>query len=288
MKKTNLILTMLFFLGTTFATAQRDKEFDRQLDSLCYAFGYAQTQGIKDYLSQNMDVDLKYMDDFIKGVLEAANTGNDKRKNAFCAGVQIGQQISQQMVQGINDELFDGDSTQTINLKQFVAGFVAGLREDTSVMGAEKAQQVSTELLPKLKTQYMEGKYGEWKAKNEEAFKELIRKGGYSTLEGGSLYKVLRKGTGAIPTTNDRVKVNYEGSLIDGTVFDSSYERNETMTFRCDQVIPGFSAALTHMPVGSKWEVYIPADQAYKERNAGKIKPFSMLKFVIELLSIEK
>ena len=287
MKKKNIILATLLFLGTTFATAQRDKEFDRELDSLCYAIGYAQTQGIQGYLSQKMDVEPKYMDDFIKGLLEAANTSNDKRKNAYYAGIQIGQQVSQQMIQGISDELFDGDSTQTISLKRFLAGFVAGIKEDTSVMDMEKAQQVSTELLPKLKAQYMEGKYGEWKAKNEEAFKELTRKGGYTTLEGGSIYKVLAKGTGAIPTINDRVKVHYEGSLIDGTVFDSSYERNEAMILRCDQVIPGFSAALTHMPVGSKWEVHIPADQGYGARGAGKIKPFSTLKFVIELLSIE-
>jgi len=288
MKKKNLILATLFFLGTTFATAQRDKNFDRQLDSLTYAIGYAQTQGLKEYVNRTLGVDLAYMDDFIKGVLEAVNTGTDKRKNAYYAGVQIGQQVSGQMVRGISDELFDGDSTQTVNLKRFLAGFVSGIKEDTSVMDMEKAQQVSTELLPKLKAQYLEGKYGEWKAKNEEAFKELIRKGEYSTLEGGSLYKVLRKGTGVIPTAENRVKVNYEGTLIDGTVFDSSYERGEATTFRVDQIIPGFSAALTHMPVGSKWEVYIPTDQAYNERSAGEIKPFSMLKFVIELLSIEE
>ena len=279
---------MLFFLGTTFAAAQRDKNFDRQLDSLTYAIGYAQTQGLKDYLSQNMDVDPKYMDDFIKGVLEAANVGKDKRKNAYYAGIQIGQQVSGQMLHGLNEELFDGDSTQTINLKRFIAGFVAGVKEDTSVMDMETAQQVTTELLPKLKAQYMEGKYSEWKAKNEEFFKDILRKGEYATLEGGSLYKILRKGTGAIPANDDQVKVHYEGTLIDGTVFDSSYNRGEPVTFRCNQVVSGFSAALTHMPVGSKWEVYIPADQAYGERDAGNIKPFSTLKFVIELLSIEK
>lgn len=288
MKKKNLILATLFFLGTTFAAAQRDKNFDRQLDSLTYAIGYAQTQGLKDYVSRNLGVDLAYMDDFIKGLLESVNAGKDKRKNAYYAGLQIGQQFCGPMLQGLNEELFDGDSTQTISQKRLLAGFVAGVKEDTSVMDMEKAQQVSTELLPKLKAQYALEKYGEWKAKNEEAFKELIRKGEYSTLEGGSLYKVLRKGTGAIPTAEDRVKVNYEGTLIDGTVFDSSYERDEATIFGVDQVIPGFSAALTHMPVGSKWEVYIPADQAYNERSSGKIKPFSMLKFVIELLSIEK
>jgi FKBP-type peptidyl-prolyl cis-trans isomerase FklB len=100
-------------------------------------------------------------------------------------------------------------------------------------------------------------------------------------------YKVLTAGKGAIPTASQKVKVNYEGRTVDGTVFDSSYKRGKPTDFRCDQVIKGWTDALTHMPVGSTWEVYIPQQLAYGERGAGNdIKPFSMLIFKIELLEI--
>jgi len=101
-------------------------------------------------------------------------------------------------------------------------------------------------------------------------------------------YKVLVKGEGEVPTATQRVKVNYEGHLIDGTEFDSSYKRNEPTTFACNQVIKGWTEALTMMPVGSKWEVYIPQELAYGDRESGQIPPFSTLIFTVELLSIEK
>lgn len=84
------------------------------------------------------------------------------------------------------------------------------------------------------------------------------------------------------------VKVHYEGKTIDGEVFDSSYKRNDAVTLRANQVIKGFTEALVHMPVGSVWEVYIPQDLAYGERQQGQIKPFSALIFKVELLGIEK
>ena len=108
------------------------------------------------------------------------------------------------------------------------------------------------------------------------------------TLPSGLQYKVLTQGTGAVPTTSDKVQVHYEGRLIDGTVFDSSYERGNPATFGCNQVIKGWQEALTMMPVGSKWQLFIPQELAYGDREAGKIPPFSMLTFTVELLSIEK
>ena len=95
---------------------------------------------------------------------------------------------------------------------------------------------------------------------------------------------MLTEGTGAVPSDTSLVKVNYEGRLIDGTVFDSSYKRGEPAIFRANQVIKGWTEALCHMPAGSVWEVYIPQDQAYGEREQGDIKPFSVLIFKIELL----
>ena len=105
----------------------------------------------------------------------------------------------------------------------------------------------------------------------------------------GLLYKVIKEGKGEKPVENDKVTVSYKGTLIDGTEFDSSYKRNEPSTFRANQVIKGWTEALTMMPVGSKWELYIPQELAYGARESGgQIKPFSTLIFEVELVGIEK
>ena len=101
-------------------------------------------------------------------------------------------------------------------------------------------------------------------------------------------YKILTKGTGEIPQATDKVKVHYEGHLIDGTEFDSSYKRDKPTTFPANQVIKGWTEALTMMPVGSKWMLYIPQELAYGDREQNKIPPFSTLIFTVELLEIVK
>ena len=102
-------------------------------------------------------------------------------------------------------------------------------------------------------------------------------------------YEIIKEGNGKKPGATDRVKCHYEGTLIDGTEFDSSYKRNEPATFRANQVIKGWTEALTMMPVGSKWELYIPQELGYGGRETGgQIKPFSTLIFEVELVGIEK
>lgn len=116
----------------------------------------------------------------------------------------------------------------------------------------------------------------------------MQKKEGVKTTSSGLQYKIIKEGNGAIPTDSSKVKVNYKGTLIDGTQFDSSYDRKEPTTFRANQVIKGWTEALTMMPVGSKWELYIPQELAYGAREAGQIKPFSTLIFEVELVGIEK
>ncbi|WP_373829335.1 FKBP-type peptidyl-prolyl cis-trans isomerase, partial [Bacteroides heparinolyticus] len=114
-------------------------------------------------------------------------------------------------------------------------------------------------------------------------------KEGVVTTPSGLQYKIITKGDGAIPADTSKVKVNYKGTLIDGTEFESTYKRNEPATFLANQVIKGWTEALTMMPVGSKWELYIPYNLAYGSRETGgQIKPFSVLIFELELLGIEK
>ena len=132
-------------------------------------------------------------------------------------------------------------------------------------------------------------RYGiENKAAGEKFLAENAKKEGVKTTSSGLQYKIIKEGNGAVPTDSSKVKVNYKGTLIDGTQFDSSYDRKEPTTFRANQVIKGWTEALTMMPVGSKWELYIPQDLAYGAREAGQIKPFSTLIFEVELVGIEK
>jgi FKBP-type peptidyl-prolyl cis-trans isomerase FklB len=132
-----------------------------------------------------------------------------------------------------------------------------------------------------------EKQYGENKVAGEKFMAEIAKKDGVKSLGNGVYYEVLTEGKGEVAADTCRVKVHYEGTLTDGTVFDSNLEGEPTV-FGASQVIPGFKAALTTMPVGSKWKVYIPQDQAYGSQDMGKIKPFSALIFTIDLISIEK
>jgi FKBP-type peptidyl-prolyl cis-trans isomerase FklB len=109
------------------------------------------------------------------------------------------------------------------------------------------------------------------------------------TLHSGLQYKVLVKGEGEVPKKTDKVQVHYEGRLVDGTVFDASNKHGDKpMEFRPDQVIKGWTEALTMMPVGSKWQLYIPYNLAYGNRDSGTIKPYSALIFDVELVGIVK
>lgn len=258
------------------------------VDTLSYAIGMAQTQGLKDYLVQRLGVDTAYMDAFIKGLNEGVNAGDDKQKNAYYAGIQIGQQLGQQMVKNINHELFGEDSTKTISLKNFMAGFVTATTGQTGLMTIEQAQQVAQDKMRQIKSQELEKKFGDNKKAGEEFIAKYAKNADVKKLKSGVLYKVIKEGKGDIPNDTSKVKVHYEGKLIDGTVFDSSYKRGEPIILGAKQVIPGWTDALTHMPVGSTWEVVIPQEQAYAEHEQGQIKPFSALVFKIELLGIEK
>ena len=151
-----------------------------------------------------------------------------------------------------------------------------------------KAEEIAKKQMQYYTDANMERKYGENRRAGEEFLKANAKKPGVKALDCGVQYKVLTKGEGEIPTATSKVKVNYEGRLVDGTIFDSSYERKSPTTFGCNQVIKGWTEALTHMPVGSKWEIYIPQELAYGAREAGKIKPLSALIFIVELLEIEK
>ena len=256
------------------------------VDTMSYAIGLAQTQGLKEYLVGSMGVDTAYMSEFIKGLNEGVNAGENKKKAAYFAGIQIGQQISNRMMKGINHELFGEDSTKTISLKNFMAGFIGGVTGKKGLMTMDEAQETAQRKMQEVKAREMEKQFGANKEAGEKFLAANAKKEGVKTLPSGLQYKVLKEGTGAIPSDTSLVKVHYEGRLVNDTIFDSSYKRGEPTTFRCNQVIKGWTEALCHMPAGSVWEVYIPQELAYGERQQSKIDPFSALIFKIELLEV--
>lgn len=260
-------------------------DLNNEIDTLSYAIGMSQSDGLKQYLSERLGIDTAYIDDFIKGLNEGATAGDDKEKAAYYAGIQIGQQLGGQMLQGINYEVFGNDSTKTISLKNLLAGFVAGITEKDQKMSLLQARATADEKIQEIKSKAMEKQWGAYKKQNEEWLAKNSKAEGVVTLPSGLQYKVITEGKGAVPADTSNVKVNYEGKTIDGKVFDST---DTGTTFRCNQVIKGWTEALTKMPVGSKWEVYIPASLAYGERQPNDIiKPYSTLIFTIELLGIE-
>jgi len=256
------------------------------VDTMSYAIGMAQTQGLKEYLVDRLGVDTAYLGEFIKGLNEGANAGDNKKKAAYYAGIQIGQQIANQMVKGINHEVFGEDSTKTISMKNFMAGFVSGTTGKGGLMTIDEAGILAQTKMQEIKAREMEKTYGPNKEEGEKFLAANAKKDGVKTLESGVQYKVLKEGTGAIPADTSLVKVHYEGRLLNDSVFDSSYKRGEPITLRCNQTIKGWTDAMVHMPAGSVWEVYIPQELAYGEREQGIIKPFSVLVFKIELLEV--
>lgn len=289
MKKLSILMTVAAAAGLASCSMQGPQaKLKTDVDSLSYSIGMVQTQGLQNYLVGRLGVDTAYIADFIKGVNDGTEK-TSKRDVAYLAGLQIGQQISNQMVKGINQELFAGDSTKTISKENFLAGFIAGTLENHGVMTMDQADMYTRTAMETIKAKTVAEKYAEYKAENEKFLADNKTKEGVKTTASGLQYKVIKEGKGEIPTETSRVKVHYKGTLIDGTEFDSSYKRNEPATFGVNQVIKGWTEALKLMPVGSKWELYIPQELAYGDRQTGgQIKPFSTLIFEVELLDIEK
>ncbi|MCI7787326.1 MAG: FKBP-type peptidyl-prolyl cis-trans isomerase [Prevotellaceae bacterium] len=289
MKKLLFAAAMAVAAGSMISCGNSTPKADlkNDVDTMSYAMGLSQTQGLKEYLAQ-MEIDTTNMDAFVKGLNDGANAGDDKKKAAYFAGINIGQQISNRMIKGINYEIYGKDSTKSISLKNFMAGFVTGATGKKGLMSVEQAGQLAQMKMQAIKAKNMEKTYGANKTAGEKFLAANAKKPGVKTLPSGVQYKVIKEGNGAMPKDTSLVTVHYEGRTIDGKVFDSSYKRNQPTDMRANQVIKGWTEALVHMPAGSIWEVYIPQEMAYGEREAGEIKPFSALIFKIELISVDK
>ena len=264
-----ILLALVVLASATFNTmlaqTKKSKKKDKKAavtqlvtseDSLSYAAGMGATKGLKSFLKQQFDVEDADMPEFIRGYEETVAALGNMRGKGYSAGVQLAGMVAGRIMGAEEKNLSGALSTGTLDADLFNKGFVASLRKDYSLLTDSTATLITKAALQ---------------------------------APSGLQYKVLRQGNGPVATADNEVVVKYEGRLIDGTVFDSSYERTpQTSTFRPNQVIKGWTEALTLMPQGSKWELYIPQELAYGARQAGKIPAYSPLIFIVEVEEVKK
>lgn len=189
----------------------------------------------------------------------------------------VGRQMGQQLL----DNPFDG-----INAEAVAKGLMDALQDIANPFSNEQMQEAFGEINRRMQAQEAE-KHQALAAEGETFLAANAKKPGITVTASGLQYEIITQGAGSIPTKTSRVKTHYHGTLIDGTVFDSSVTRGQPIDFPVNGVIAGWTEALQLMPVGSKWRLYIPHNLAYGERGAGaSIAPYSALIFDVELIDI--
>ena len=299
MKKV-MIIALALVVSASFLTAEAAKKKQKEAqpvvveqvvlnnssDSVSYTGGMAITNGLVPYLQQQ-GVDTAYMADFIQGFKEMIKSGDDPKKAAYVMGMDIAKQLSMTILPNITKEFTD--TPDSIVKEKLLQGFSAALENDTTLFTQKAAEEYFRTKQQLNKEAKQEKLYGANRDAGRKFLEENAKKDSVVTLPSGLQYQVLVKGEGEVPQATDRVKVNYEGRLIDGTVFDASARHGgEPAEFTPQQVIAGWTEALTMMPVGSKWRLFIPSDLAYGDRDQGQIKPYSTLIFDVELVEIVK
>ena len=192
-------------------------------------------------------------------------------KISYAIGLSMGQNLM-------------GSGVTSLEYADLAAGIKDVLEKNQPQISYQEAQQV----LGKFFSELEEKIAGEAKAAGEAFLAENAKREGVKVTASGLQYEVLEATLGQKPKATDKVRVHYEGTLIDGTVFDSSYKRGESITFGLNQVIKGWTEGLQLMSIGSKYKLYLPYQLAYGERGAGaNIPPYAALIFTVELLGIE-
>ena len=287
MKKLNIFIAVAVMAAFTFSSCNSNKAklptLKTELDSLNYAFGLANGDGIKSYYIKG-DSAQKSIASLLEGMAEGMKGTVDKETSELVdLGTKIGGSLKDQDKTGLM-----GDSTLKVNIDIIKQGLVNGLRGSKVLMTAPEAQEYLQKTMQVLQAKKMESSFGPNKTAGENFLAENAKKPGMITTASGLQYEILTKGNGPVPSDSSKVKVSYHGTLIDGTVFDSSVDRKEPAVFPVNGVIKGWTEVLKLMPVGSKYKVYVPQQLAYGNQERGAIKPFSMLIFEVELVSIEK
>lgn len=221
---------------------------------------------------------------FIAVALLSCNTG-EKKSDDVALKSEI-DSVSYAIGSSVGNNIIKDSLHTLLNHDAIVAGLLDQIKgNDIKINSQESQRVISTYFRKKQEAETLE-KFGDNKKAGEEFLAENEKREEVTVLPSGLQYEVLKKGNGESPGPTDKVKVHYHGTLIDGTVFDSSIDKGEPAEFMTNRVIKGWSEALQLMKEGSKWKIYIPQELAYGSRVGGRIKPFSTLIFEVELLEI--
>ena len=242
-----------------------------------YAAGVAQSASLAQFLAQRSGVDSAHIKDFVEGLNKEVSADEAAKLRALLASIDIKKQMPQ-IVQSMNQQATGKGDTTYVDATTFLKGLTEGLL---------KSNTLSADSATKIEQQQYDYHTQQLKTRNADFLKNYAKQKGVKSTASGLLYKVIKEGDGAMPTDTSEVEVNYEGKLVDGTVFDSSYKRGQTATFAVDQVIKGWSEAVKLMKVGAEYEVCLPYEIAYGERGTRGIPPYSTLIFKIELKGIK-
>lgn len=242
-----------------------------------YAAGVAQSSSLAQFLAQRSGVDSAHIKDFVEGLSKEVSADEAAKLRALLASIDIKKQMPQ-IVQSMNQQATGKGDTTYVDATIFLKGLTEGLLK-TNTLSADSAT--------KIEQQQYDYHTQQLKTRNADFLKNYAKQKGVKSTASGLLYKVIKEGDGAMPTDTSEVEVHYEGKLVDGTVFDSSYKRGETATFAVNQVIKGWSEAVKLMKVGAEYEVCLPYEIAYGERGTRGIPPYSTLIFKIELKGIK-
>lgn len=297
---------------------------ETQKDSTSYALGALQTEGFLDQMEKfkvlkHIDTKwfLKGAEDYTSGEKAMDFSAVQMTLNKVIRGIQadstytmpeastgdqmqnvsdsFGYALGAQLVEGINRTLVQMQVTEEVD-SSFVMTGISDVMTDSSQIDQKTGTDLLNKMVQKARAKQMEAqqqkqaanaeKYADNKKAGEEFLEKNKQRPEVKETASGLQYEVLKKGTGASPEATDKVKVHYHGTLIDGTVFDSSVERGEPITFGLNQVIAGWTEGVQLMKEGAKYKFYIPQDLAYGNTDKGEIKPYSTLIFEVELLEV--
>lgn len=258
-------------------------ELATRSDSLSYAAGMTITEGLLPFLKSNFGVETNQLDVVLDAFKTTMAEGVDAEKKARVAGTQVACMVLERMLPKMKADFEGGNDS--IDTEVFTLGFVNALNKDFATM----ADTTATKYFDTAKKHAKETRDAANRKAGEDFLAANATKAGVKTTASGLQYEVITEGDGDIAGDKDEVVVKYEGRLLDGTVFDSSYNRGDgTAKFRPSQLIKGWAEALRMMPVGSKWKLYIPYNLAYGERGTRGIRPYSTLVFTVELVKVVK
>lgn len=247
-------------------------------DTFSYAIGLQQAPSLKQYILQREGVNPEQLGAFAEGLQAQLSENEVERQIAFVAGLKIAKMNATQIVPNLNKNFTGKEDTTYVNTDVYVKGLVDGIMDKGTM----------TDSVSRLLVERQQNYYTDQLRRENLAWLDNNKKNpNVKVLPSGLQYEIVEAGHGPIPADTCEVEVNYEGKLINGTVFDSSYNRGRTATFGVKQVIKGWTEALCMMPVGSTWNLYIPYDLAYGERGSRNIPPYATLIFKVELVSIK-